>query len=182
VAAPGHRLELDAAAMWTFPLDGPASTPAGDISLGWRWRRGRRLHLGLGIRAGVSGEWTASKQSVEGLISVSARRIPLSAELRLDFAVPRARGVVRISAGPQLVVWVAHSSGIPRPGSALFVQPGGFVRLAYRLELGRLMLTLGLDLDVAFVRDDLTVGGVGQVAQTPVIQLSPFVGAGVGFF
>jgi hypothetical protein len=177
-----RRLEIDVAALWSFPLDGPPSTPAGELTVGWRWPVGRRLHLGLGARAGVSGIWTAESSSVAGTIRVSARRIPVSAELRLDVEVPKAKGVVRLAAGPQAAIWVAEATGLPRPGSALFAQPGAFVRAAYRLELGPVVLQAGLDLDVAFVRDDLAVGGVGPVTRTPVVLLSPFAGAGVGFF
>jgi hypothetical protein len=101
--------------------------------------------------------------------------------VRLDLEV-RASGVVRLSAGPQAAIWVARSSGLPRPGSALVAQPGAFVRAAYRLELGPAVLTAGLDLDVAFLRDDLSIGGVGRVARTPWVQLLPFIGAGAGFF
>jgi hypothetical protein len=179
--APHHRLEIDVAAQWAFPLDGPPSTPAGELTLGWRLLRGRRAHFGVGIRTGVSGDWTAERQTPSGAVSVTARRIPLSAELRLDLDVPRARGVVRLSAGPQVAFWLAHSTGLPHPGSALAIQPGAFVRAAYRLELGRVILCVGLDLDAAFVRNVLSVGGVGQVAKTPVVQLLPFVGAGLGF-
>ena len=51
----------------------------------------------------------------------------MSAELRLDIEVPKGRGVVRLAAGPQAAVWVAGSTGLPRPGSALFAQPAAFV-------------------------------------------------------
>jgi hypothetical protein len=175
------RLELDVVAMWSFPLDGPPSTPAGDLTVGWRWRIGERLHLGLGARVGVSAEWSATSPSVEGPISVTARRIPVSVELRLDVAAPRKWGVIRVSAGPQAAVWLAASTGLPRPASTVIAEPGAFVRVAYRLQLGRVALQAGVDLDVAFVRDNLTVGGVGQVARTPAVLLSPFAGLGVGF-
>jgi hypothetical protein len=174
-----RRLELDVVAMWSFPLDGQPSTPAGDFTVGWRWPLWRRLHLGAGLRVGVSGEWTTTTTSAQGPISVSARRIPLAAELRLDVDVPL--GVVRISAGPEAAIWVAGSSGLPRPGSAVFAQPAAFVRLAYRLELGPVVVEAGLVLETAFIRDDLTVGGLGAVAQTPLVVLSPFAGVGIGF-
>jgi hypothetical protein len=175
-----RRLEVEVTAMWTFPLDGPPSAPAGDIAVGWRWRVTRRLLLGVGVRVGVVGEWSATGASAEGMVTVSARRIPLEAELRLDVDVPK--GVLRVSIGPEAAIWVAGSTGLPRPGSAVFAEPGAAVRAAYRLELGRLVLQAGLALETAFLRDDLTVGGVGRVAQTPLVLLSPFVGAGVGFF
>jgi hypothetical protein len=177
-----HRLEIDVAAMWTFPFDGPPSTPAGELTVGWRWPLGRIVHLGLGARAGVSEEWRATTSSVAGTIRLSARRIPVSAELRLDLEVPKGSGVIRLALGPQAAIWVAESTGLPRPGSALFAQPAAFARVAYRLELGPVVLQAGLDVDVAFVRDDLDVGGVGRVAQTPLVLLAPFAGAGVGFF
>jgi hypothetical protein len=179
--APHHRLEIDVAAQWAFPLDGPPSTPAGELTLGWRLLRGRRAHFGLGIRTGVSGDWTANSRTPSGVVSVTARRVPLAAELRLDLDVPRARGVVRLSAGPEVAFWLARSTGLPHPGSGLAIQPAVFVRAAYRLELGRVVLCLGLNLDAAFVRNQLSVGGVGQVAKTPVVELVPFVGAGLGF-
>jgi hypothetical protein len=182
VQIPRHhrRLEVDVAALWSFPLDGPPSTPAADVTIGWRWRMGRRLQLGVGLRAGVAGEWSATTVSPQGPISLSARRIPLGVELRLDVEVPL--GVVRISLGPEAAVWVASSTGLPRPGSAVFAQPGAFVRAAYRFELGPVVLSAGLVLDAVFLRDNLTVGGVGTVAQTPVVLVSPFVSAGIGFY
>jgi hypothetical protein len=177
-----HRLEIDLAAMWAFPLDAGSSTPAGEISVGWRWRRSRLLHLGVGVRGGVSGEWSVASSFPGGTVQAFARRIPLSAELRLDIEVARAFGVVRLAVGPQAVVWVARAEGLPRPGSSVFAQPGAFVRASYRLELGPVVLTAGVALEAAFVRDDLTVGGLGRVTQTPIVHVLPFVGAGVGFF
>jgi hypothetical protein len=177
-----HRFEIDFAARWGFPLDGPPSTPGGDATLGWRWWR-RRVAVGIGARVGVSAEWSASTAPPDGgVITVFARRIPVAAELRLDVDIPRARGVFRISAGPEAVVWLARSTGLPRPGSAVFAEAGAFVRGAYRLELGPAVLTAGVDLEVAFKPDRLKIGGVGTVGETQVVQISPFVGAGVGFF
>jgi hypothetical protein len=113
-------------------------------------------------------------------VTVDVRRVPVSLELRLDLSVPRARGVIRLAAGPQAPIWLTHSSGLPRASSTVFAEPGAFVRVAYRVELGHVMLTTGLDLDASFLRHHLLVDGVGKVGQTPWIQLMPFVGAGFG--
>jgi hypothetical protein len=107
--------------------------------------------------------------------------LPLGLEVRFDLDVPRALGVIRLSAGPEVALWTATTSGLPRAASTVFAQPGAFVRAAYRLELGRLVLTVGVAVDAVLLRDSLTIGGVGSVARTPVVLVSPFVGLGVGF-
>jgi hypothetical protein len=48
--------------------------------------------------------------------------------------------------------------------------------------LRRFTLSAGLALDVAFRGDDLQVLGVGTVARTPLVLLSPFVSAGAALF
>ncbi|HEY7954571.1 MAG TPA: hypothetical protein VII38_04725 [Polyangia bacterium] len=170
-----RRVEIDAAAMWAFPLDGPPSNPAGELAVGYAWSR-----LGVTVRAGVEGQSTFGAQSSAGPVTVSTRRVPISAELHFD--LPVRGGAVRFGAGPELALWLAHSGGVPRQASRVLAEPGATVRASYRLELGRVVLGFGVDLDVSFLGDDLAIGGVGTVGRTPIVQLAPYLSLGTQIF
>ena len=170
---PGRRrFELEAVASWIFPLDRAPSTATGELSVGYSWPR-----LGVAVRAGVSDDWSASATSPAGPITVAARRVPLGAELHVDFRV--RGGCVRIAGGPVFMLWSVHSAGLPRPSSALLFEPGAQLRASYRWELNKVVLQAGVAADFMFVADDITVGGVGPITRTPLYEISPFVSAGV---
>src|SRR5262249_4515438 len=158
---------------WSFPVDGAPSQPGGDLTAGYHWRR-----LGAALRAGVSGESTFTAASTAGPITLAARRFPLAAELSVDLWVRGGAG--RLAAGPLAALWWARTSGLPRPASTVFAEPGLFLRAAYRLELGRVVLHAGVAFEAVFFRDDLTVGGVGVLGHTPVFSIAPYLGAGFG--
>lgn len=141
--------------------------------MGYRFTR----MVGIGLRVGVAGEWSATAASDSREVTVTARRIPLAAELRIDLAV--GRGAFRLSAGPGVALWLVGSNGVAHPLSTVVAEPELLVRAAYRLDLGRFVLEAGVHFDVAFLVDNLTVSGVGTVTHTPLLDLGPFLGAGV---
>jgi hypothetical protein len=173
----GHRrFEIDAAFYWSFPLDGPASTPGGALSLGYSFRRG----IGLDVRAGVEGATTASRATSSGTVSIESRRVPVAAQVHLDLRVPA--GAVRLAAGPLVALWLASAGGLPRPSSQVLAEPGATVNVGYRLDLGRFDLTVGVALDVLFVAHDLTIGGAGTLARTSLVEVLPYLAAGLQIF
>ena len=174
-AEPRHRnpLELRLVARWLFPLDGVPSTPAGDVSLGYYWS----ARLGLVVRVGVTGAWRVG-QDVDGQpITIAARGVPLSVLVsgRLDLR----RGFVRLEAGPLVTLWLASSSGVRRPMTAIAPVAGLEARGSYAFEVRRFVFEAGVNLGVAFNRADLLISGVGTVAHTSLVDLGPFVGAGI---
>ncbi len=172
---PARRFELGAAALWVFPLDGGTSTPLGEVELGFRWRR-FRSRLGISIRGGVSGTFSDVAKS-NPTISVSVRAFPLAAEIHYDLPVPR--GAIRIGLGPLVELWRAQSSGLLHDGSRTFAEPGISIRAAYRFSIDRVVLALGVDLSVRFIRDELEVLGVGKLTGTPLVELGPVLAAAV---
>jgi hypothetical protein len=170
---PLHPVDLDVGARWVFPLDGPPSSPLGDLALGLRLTR----HLGVGLRAGIAAPFTGQATVDEVTAKVTARRVPIAAELRVD--VPVWRGGFRFSVGPTLALWLVRSEGVGHPASAVLPEPGAELRAVYRLVFGRFILEGGAHGDVAFRVDRLSVAGVGTVARTPRVDLGPALAIGV---
>jgi hypothetical protein len=112
-----------------------------------------------------------------GTAKVIARRVPLAAELRVD--LPVWHGGFRFSVGPTATLWLVRSDGVGHPASALVVEPGAELRVAYRFEIGRFILEAAVHGDVAFGVDQLSVTGVGAVTHTPRVDLGPALSAGV---
>jgi hypothetical protein len=164
-------------AAWTFPLDGPPSSPAGEIAVGYTFKPG----AGLSLRAGVEADNTFVKTTASGgSVAMSTRRVPLSLEAHYDLRIPS--GAIRFAAGPLVSLWIAHSTGIPRPTTSALAEPGVTARLAYRLELGHLCISAGLAVDAMFTAHDLQIGGVGTLARTSLVELTPFLSLGGQIF
>lgn len=166
---PRYRFELDLGAQWSFPLDGPPSTPLGELALGFRWSR----YLGVGLRFGVAEPWSARRDDA----TVLARRLPLAAELRVH--IPVWRGGVRFYVGPQLAFWLAESEHVGHPGADTLFIPGAELRVVYRFEYKRLAVEAGVHGDLAFVVDQLGVAGLGTVSRTPRADLGPALAVGL---
>lgn len=172
-----RQLELDVRAAWAFPLDGPPSAPAGELAIGYSFRRG----VGLSVRAGVEGENTLGQTTSTGTqVAIATRRLPLGVEVHYDVRIPS--GAIRLGAGPMVALWLAHSSGIPQPASSTLAEPGASVRLAYRLDLKHLSIAAGAVLDALFTAHDLQIGGAGTIARTSLVELTPFVSLGGQIF
>ncbi len=168
-----RRFELDVHALWLFPLDHVPSTPAVDVSIGYRWSR----NWGLVLRTGVAGSWQASDVSDEAVASVVCRRIPLVLALALD--LPIRRGGFRLAVGPLLALWWTRSAGIIHPDTRVLIQPGAQLRASYRIDVKRFAFEAGVNLNVGFTVQDIVIAGLGSFTHTPVVDLSPFVGIGV---
>jgi hypothetical protein len=156
-----------------FPLDGPPSVPEGDLALTLLVSR----RFGVGVRGGVSGEWSQAGTSGQGAAIVTARRLPVAVELRVDLAL--RRGAIRLSVGPEVALWLASARGIAHPSSRVLADPGAIARAAYHVLLGRFTLEAGVQLDLSFLVDNLMISGLGTITHTPRASLSPFLSAGV---
>jgi hypothetical protein len=113
---------------------------------------------------------------MSGTVSLTARRYAVAAEAHVDF--PLRFGALRLAAGPLMPLWTTDVSGVPRPHGTVVVAAGAFVRILYRIDFGRVYLAGGVAAEVALVHDDLTVSGVGSVAHTPLVTLSPVLAIG----
>jgi hypothetical protein len=131
----------------------------------------------VGVRIGVAGDWSQTRISELGTVTVSARRLPLAAELRVDLALPR--GAIRLSAGPEVALWLVSARGIAHQGAHVVADPGAVARASYRLVLGRVSVEAGVQLDVSFLVDNLMISGLGTLTHTPRATLGPFVSGGV---
>jgi len=76
-------------------------------------------------------------------------------------------------------LWSARPTGVPRPETHVIASFGVTGRILYRLDIGRIFVTAGVTLDLAFWREQLTLTGVGTVARTPLVEIGPFLGFGV---
>jgi hypothetical protein len=171
-----RRLEIDVHGYWAFPLDGPPSTPGGELDLGYTWKNG----LGLSLFGGVEADATATQMSIAGPVSVATRRLPVGAELHFDLRV--RGGALRFAAGPMIALWLATPGGVPHPSTRVLTEPGARVRVAYRLDLGRFTLAAGVTLDALFTAEDLSIGGAGTVARTSLVEISPYLSGGLKIF
>jgi hypothetical protein len=109
---------------------------------------------------------------------VDARRYAVAADLHVDLAV--RGGAVRLGLAPLVELWTVNAAGALRQTSTLLAEPGASLRAAYRLELGRVGLALGVDATTLFLADDLMIAGLGRVARTSSIRLGPYLAATVG--
>lgn len=166
------RIELDLAGGWSFPLDGVRSAPRGALTLALDLGR-----FGVGIHAAVQGEVRTELSTEIGKLTLGVRGLPLAVLARADF--PVSRGAFRVTAGPALLIWSVHASGLPHPGAATVLAPGAIVGASYRLLLGRYTIEGGVTLTTAFTRETLIIDGYGAVGHTALISLAPFLGAGV---
>ena len=167
------RYELALNGAWLFPLDHAPSEPAGELAVGVRWSR----RLGLVLRAGVAKPWRSSDSSGDSVASIDVRRIPIALLLAIDAHLRRGR--IRVGVGPLLDVWLVTSRGVSEPHLTRLAQPALEARIAYRYDVKRAFFEAGVALDVALLRQELTVTGVGRLSHTPVADAAPFVGLGV---
>jgi hypothetical protein len=161
-----HPVELSIDGNWMLPVDGAPSAGGGDLGVGYGWSS-----VGVGLRAGVAAPSTVNAPG--GLVSVETRRIPLSLEAWVD--LPIRRGAFRISLGPEVVLWHVHANGLADPDDAIVAQPGAEARVAYRFEIKRFTVGVGVQAEVAFLRDELSVRGIGEISRLPIAAFSPFV-------
>jgi hypothetical protein len=162
-----HPWELSLDGNWMFPVDGAPSAGGGDIGIGYGWS-----WVGIGLRAGVSASSTVGAPGVS-TVSVTTRRIPLALEAWVD--LPIRRGAFRISLGPEVALYSVHAAGLADPDDTIVAQPGAEARVVYRFEIKRFTVGVGVEANVAFVRDELSVRGIGEVAKLPIGGFSPFV-------
>jgi|GEM_PF-5438459 len=168
------HVDLAVRGQWSFPLDGGPSAPAGELALGYRWSR-----WGVELRGGIADDWGRSVMVRTETVGVSARRVPLSLSLTVRFLV--RGGAIRLNAGPLVALWIVNADGATRGNPTVLAEAGVTIGASYRLYLGHLFLEGGLQLDVAFTSDRLTITGAGSVAQTPFVAAAPYLGAGVRF-
>jgi hypothetical protein len=177
-SAPPHprtlRVELDAAALWSVGAggDGAPSTAAGELTVGLAWPR-----WGLALRAGVASPAGTDLTYVGAPIDVQVRRVPIALEAHWDWV--RQKNALRLAAGPYVAFDLAEVSGTTHPGSTTLVEPGAFVRAAYRRTLGAWVFTVGAALEVPITDDDLVIQGIGVVLRAPRVRVTPLY-AGVG--
>jgi hypothetical protein len=163
--------ELWTALYGAFALDGDGrDEPAGELALGLR--RGR---FGLALRGDVEGSFSVAAPN--SAITLEVRRAQLALEAHADVRLPV--GAVRFVLGPTLPLWSARPSGIPHPATTVVASVGLTARALYRLDLGRVFVTAGATVDLAFVREELTLTGVGRIARTPLVEVGPILGFGV---
>jgi hypothetical protein len=165
------RVEFEVGGGFLVGLDQSLSVAAGEVAIGVSWPR-----LGVALRGGVSDQWTSSTQSSVGMIAIDVQRIPIAAEVHLDF--PFDRDAIRLAAGVGVILERADSEGLPKTAVATVAEPDAFVRASYRLGIHRLFLSFGVAIDVAFIHDDLAIDGVGVLARTPSFQIVPFANLG----
>jgi hypothetical protein len=97
-----------------------------------------------------------------------------------DVRIPS--GAIRFAAGPMVSLWLARAGGLPAPASKVLPEPGASVRLAYRLDLKNVCLAAGVVVDAMFTAHDLQIGGVGTVARTSLVEMTPFLSLGGQIF
>ena len=163
--------ELWAAVYGAFALDGNgADEPAGELALGFR--RGR---FGAALRGDVEGAFTVA--SAQPGIALDIRRAQLALEAHAD--VPVRVGALRFVLGPTLPLWSARPTGVTHPTTHVLVSAGLTARLVYHLDIGRFFGMVGVTFDAAFLREELTLTGVGPIARTPLFEVGPILGFGV---
>jgi len=168
------HFDLGVRGQWSFPLDGAPSAPAGELALGYHWSR-----WGVELRAGIADDWGRSVVVRNESVGILARRIPLS--LALTVAFPVRGGAIRLQAGPLVALWLVHPDGATRGSATVVTEAGLSAGASYRLHLSRMFLEVGVQLDVAFTSDRLTIVGAGLIAQTPIVAAAPYLGGGVRF-
>jgi hypothetical protein len=166
------RIELEAGTAWLLGVDESRSVAAVELAVGWSGPR-----LGLALRAAVSEETSGSADSAIGRVGVAARSVPLHAEAHLDF--PLGHDAIRLAAGGGIRLEHAVATGLLKPAATTVAEPDGFVRVAYRLGLGRFLLAAGAELNIALLHDDLAIEGVGVVLRTPALVFTPFLAVGI---
>jgi hypothetical protein len=169
-----RRIELALAALLGLSSDGLTPAPLGELAAAVRLGR-----VAVALRGQLSSAWSQAAATPSGVVTLEERRVLLAADVHLDVDVPR--GAVRVGAGPMCSLWLVQPGGVPHARSSLLAEPGIEARAAYRLAVGRTAFGAGVAADVALLRDDLTVAGVGVVARTPLIMVLPFVEANVNF-
>lgn len=171
---PERRLvgELAAAIYGAFGLDGNgADEPAGELSIGFR--RGR---FGAALRGDVEGEQSFPFDAA-GTLKLAIRRSQVALEAHAD--VPVRIGVLRFALGPTMPLWSVRPSGLSNAHTSVLFSAGVGARVLYHLDLGPVFLTAGVNFDVALVREELTLTGIGTVARTPLFEVGPLLGFGV---
>jgi hypothetical protein len=164
-------VELSPAVYGGFAFDGNgADEPAGELAVGIRHGR-----FGVALRGDVEGAFTVP--SVQPDIGLEIRRAQIALETHAD--IPIRVGALRFVFGPTLPLWSARPTGIAHPTTHVLVSAGLTARLLYHLDIGRVFVTAGFTFDVAFVREELTVTGVGPIAHTPLFEAGPILGFGV---
>ena len=172
---PDHRwvTELAAAVYGAFPLDGDgADEPAGELSVGFR-----RARFGAAIRGDVEGSYSVGATSRAGPVALSIRRAALALEAHVE--LPVRVGALRFVVGPTMPLWSVRPNGLPGAHTSVIVSAAATARVLYHLDLGRVFLTAGVTFDAAFVREQLSLTGVGTVAATPLFEVGPILGFGV---
>jgi hypothetical protein len=165
--------EIAAAVYGAFPLDGNgANEPAGELSIGFRRRR-----FGAAVRGAVEGPFIVNATATAGPLSLSVRRAEIVLEAHADVSV--RVGALRFVVGPAMPLWSVQPTGLPHPRTTIVVSAAVTGRILYHLDLGRVFLTAGVTAEVAFLREQLTVTGVGKIAQTPLVEIGPILGFGV---
>ena len=105
------------------------------------------------------------------------RRVPLALLLAIDARLRRGRFHVEL--GPLVNVWLVTSRQVSDPRLTSLAQPALEARGSYRYDVKRAFFEAGVALDVALLREVLTVTGVGPLSHTPLVDAAPFVGVGV---
>lgn len=164
-------VELSAAVYGAFAIDGNgADEPAGELALGIR--RGR---FGAALRGDVEGVFTVD--SAQPGIALDIRRAQLALEAHAD--IPIRVGALRFVVGPTLPLWSARPTGVAHPTTHVIVSAGLTARVLYHLDIGRVFVTAGVTFDAAFLREELSITGVGPIARTPLFEAGPILGFGV---
>jgi hypothetical protein len=172
VGRPPGPIEIDAGVLWLYYPGDAANVLAVEGAVTYAGRR-----FGLTLRGGVSDEWMGSASARGRMVSVFARRAPIGAELLAN--LPVRFGTFRFSAGAVLALELARADGTTAAASAIAAEPALSARAAYRLESDRLVLSVGVGAEVAILRNDLVVSGVGTVARTPAFVLTPLASLGL---
>jgi hypothetical protein len=173
---PRRHAELELRAAWAFAVDPIGdqrpSKALGELAVGYAWPR-----AGLTLRAGVNDDFGVS--TGDG-VSLDLRRLPFSLEAHVDVRV--RGGAFRFSLGPNLMLWLITTQGLEHVPLRTLVEPGATARVAYRLELGRVVLSIGVAADAQFTAHAIGLGQYGVLAHTPWVQITPYVAAGAQIF
>jgi hypothetical protein len=163
--------ELWAAVYGAFALDGNgADLPAGELGLGFR-----RGHFGAAVRGAVEGDYRVA--STQPGIALDIRRAQIALEAHAD--VPIRVGALRFVLGPTMPLWSARPTGLAHPTTHVIVSAGLTARLFYHLDIGRVFIAAGVNFDAAFLREELTLTGIGPIARTPLFEVGPILVFGV---
>jgi hypothetical protein len=128
------------------------------------------------VRGAIEGDYTVAASSTAGPLRLGVRRAQLALEAHANVAV--GVGALRFVLGPTLPLWTVRPSGVPDPHTSIIPSVGLTARILYHLDLGRVFVTAGVTFEASFIREELTLTGVGLVARTPLFEIGPILGIG----